>query len=208
MSAHAEQAEGVDDDSPRRTSHARERILATADRLFYDEGIHAVGIQRIISESRVTRVTLYRHFASKDELVAAYLERRAQFDQEQVGTIIATYPDDPRRALSEIASVLTRDDFAALKRGCPFINASAEFAGTHSARAQGTQIRRWHTDRLEELLTAVGHRSPRAAAAQLMMVRTGAVVSGALDHSPHLNEDFITCWNTLIDDGITAERRG
>ena len=145
---------------PRRPSRARERILATADRLFYDEGIHAVGIQRVIAESAVTRVTLYRHFPSKDDLISAYLERRAQYDRDQVSGIIAAHPDDPRRALTELATALTRDDFAAMRRGCPFINASAEFTGSHPARLHAHDIRRWVTDRIEELLVRLGHRDP------------------------------------------------
>ena len=134
--------------APRRTSQARERILLTADRLFYDEGIHAVGIQRIVAESAVTRVTLYRHFPSKDDLISAYLDRRAAHDHHQVDGIIDAHADDPRRALTELATALTRDDFAALQRGCPFINASAEFTGSHSSRVHAREIRRWVTERL------------------------------------------------------------
>ena len=189
-----------------RRSEARERILATADRLFYDEGIHAVGIQRIITESAVTRVTLYRHFPSKDDLISAYLEGRAQYDRDQIGGIIATYADDPRAALTELATALTRDDFAAIRRGCPFINASAEFTGSHPARVHAREIRSWATDRIEELLRRLEHRDPRATAAQLMMVRTGAVVSGALDGNDHLNADFLACWDQLIDDGLPQPR--
>src|SRR3954454_11527108 len=133
----------------RRISEARQRILATADRLFYDEGIHAVGIQRIVAEAGVTRVTLYRHFPSKDDLVSAYLARRAAYDHDQVDGVVAAHPDDPRRALSELATALTRDDFAAMRRGCPFINASAEFTGSHPARLHAAEIRRWVVERLE-----------------------------------------------------------
>ncbi|GAA1946097.1 hypothetical protein GCM10009798_01330 [Nocardioides panacihumi] len=188
-----------------QTSKARERILLTADRLFYDEGIHAVGIQRIIAESGVTRVTLYRHFPSKDDLIAAYLGRRASYDHTQVDAIIDAYPDDPRRALTELATVLTRDDFAAMRRGCPFINASAEFTGAHASRVAAKEIRRWVTGRLEELLRRLDHRDPRGGAEKLMMARTGAVVSGALDDNRHLNEDFLECWEQLIDAGLPAD---
>ncbi len=191
-----------------RPSKARERILATADRLFYDEGIHAVGIQRVIAEASVTRVTLYRHFPSKDDLISAYLERRAQHDRTQITGIIESHRGEPRRALTELATALTRDDFGAVKRGCPFINASAEFVGNHPALRQAHEIRRWVTDRLEELLAVVGHRDPHGTAAQLMMVRTGAVVSGALDSDDRLNEHFLTCWEKLIDDGIPVARAG
>src|SRR6476646_5875 len=109
-------------DAPgRRPSAARQRILDTADRLFYNEGIHAVGVNRIVAEAAVTRVTLYRHFPSKNDLIASYLEGRARFDHVQVDGLIAEYPDDPRRALTELATALTHDDFAAVQRGCPFI---------------------------------------------------------------------------------------
>ena len=185
-----------------RTSEARERILLTADRLFYDEGIHAVGIQRIVTEASVTRVTLYRHFPSKDDLVAAYLDRRAAYDHAQVDGIIAAHSEDPRQALTELATALTRDDFGAVRRGCPFINASAEFIGSHPARGRAAEIRSWVTGRLEELLRRVDHRDPRAAAEQLMMVRTGAVVSGSLDANPLLTQDFLHAWDRLIDDGL------
>jgi AcrR family transcriptional regulator len=191
-----------------RTSQARERILLTADRLFYDEGIHAVGIQRIVAEAAVTRVTLYRHFPSKDDLIAAYLDRRAQFDRAQVGGIVEARSEDPRRALTELATALTRDDFGAVQRGCPFINASAEFTGSHPARVHAFEIRRWVTGQLEQLLRRLDHRDPRGTAEQLMMVRTGAVVSGALDTNDHLSEDFLACWEKLIDDGLPRKRRG
>jgi len=188
-----------------RPSAARERILDTADRLFYNEGIHAVGIQRIVAEAAVTRVTLYRHFPSKDDLISAYLERRSRYDHDQVDGIIAAHPEDPRGALEELGTALTRDDFRGMKRGCPFINASAEFTGSHPALVHAHDIREWVTGRIEELLQQLGHRNPRSTAEQLMMVRTGAVVSGALDSNPQLTDDFLTCWTDLIEAGLPGD---
>jgi AcrR family transcriptional regulator len=190
-----------------KPSAARQRILETADRLFYEEGIHAVGIQRIVAEAGVTNVTLYRHFPSKDDLVAAYLERRSDFDHDQVDGIITKHEGDPRAALDELAEALTRDDFGQVSRGCPFINASAEFTGGHPARVAAREIRAWVTHRLEELLEQLDHRTPRATAEQLMMVRTGAVVSGALDANPELTADYLDCWAALIDAGLPAAGR-
>jgi AcrR family transcriptional regulator len=198
-------AEAVAEGRGGRPSAARERILATADRLFYEEGIHAVGIQRVVAEAAVTRVTLYRHFPSKDDLISAYLERRGRADHEQVDGIIAAHPADPRGALDDLATALTRDDFGAVKRGCAFINASAEFTGSHPARLQARQIRTWITRRVEQLLRELGHRTPRSTAEQLMMVRTGAVVSGSLDGNPRLTEDYLSCWAALIDAGLPHE---
>jgi AcrR family transcriptional regulator len=188
----------------RRPSAVRDRILDAVDLLFYNEGIHAVGIQRVVAQAKVTRVTLYRYFPSKDDLIAAYLERRAQNDRDQISGLVNARPQDPRLVLSELATALTIDDFAAVRRGCPFINSSAEFAVGHPVRAKALEIRSWVTEQVEQLLTQVGHRDPRATAQQLMMLRTGAVVSGALDHNEDLNADFLACWDKLIDDGLPS----
>ncbi len=94
-----------------------------------------------------------------------------------------------------------------MRRGCPFINASAEFTGSHPARLHAYDIRHWVTEQVEALLRRLDHRDPRGTAEQLMMVRTGAVVSGALDRNQRLNEDFLACWDKLIDDGLPARRR-
>jgi AcrR family transcriptional regulator len=188
----------------RRPSEARDRILRTADRLFYNEGVHAVGIKRVVEEASVTQVTLYRHFPAKDELISAYLERRADYDRDQVLGLVGAYPDNPRKALSELATVLTDDDFAAMTRGCPFINAAAEFTGAHPARVQAAEHRAWVTSQIETLLVRLEHRNPVAAAHQLMMLRTGAVVSAALDNNSDLSSHFLACWDQLIDDGLPA----
>jgi AcrR family transcriptional regulator len=176
--------------------------LRTADRLFYNEGVHGVGVKRVVDEASVTQVTLYRHFPSKDELISAYLERRADYDRDQVLGLVDAYADDPRRALSEMATALTDDDFAVMKRGCPFINAAAEFTGEHPARVQAAEIRAWVTSQIEILLVRLEHRNPVAAAQQLMMLRTGAVVSAALDNNRDLNSHFLAGWNRLIDEGL------
>ncbi|PRY15180.1 TetR/AcrR family transcriptional regulator [Kineococcus rhizosphaerae] len=191
-----------------RPSAARERILDTADRLFYAEGVHPVGIQRIIAEAQVTRVTLYRHFPAKDDLVTAYLQRRAQADHDQVGAVLARHRDDPRAALRALAVELTADDFGAVRRGCPFVNASAEFPQGHPVRRHAEEIRTWVTGELRRLLEDAGHDSPARTAVQLMMLRTGAVVAAALEGGRALGEDFVAAWDGLVDAGIPGGRTG
>src|ERR1700759_3088851 len=78
---------------------ARDRILATADRLFYQNGIQAVGVQLLLQESDVSRVTFSRPFPSKDDLVLAYLARRGQAARAAVQGIVDAHPDDPVAAL-------------------------------------------------------------------------------------------------------------
>src|SRR6187402_72490 len=91
---------------PRRPSAARASILAAADRLFYAEGIRAVGVDRVVSEAQVTRVTFYRHFPSKDDLIAAYLQQRLHRDQEQLAQLRREHPDDPLAVLSGLVEAL------------------------------------------------------------------------------------------------------
>lgn len=187
--------------APATPSAARERILATADRLFYNEGIHAVGIHRVVDEAAVTRVTLYRHFPSKDALISAYLAGRAQSDRDHIQGLIEAHPENPRLVLTLLATSLTADHFGAVHRGCPFINAAAEFGAPHVTREQAAAIREWVTRQFEDLLRQIGHRTPAATAQQLMMLRTGAVMSAALDDFAEMDESFVIAWNQLIDAG-------
>lgn len=99
----------------------RARILAAADTLFYGKGIHSVGVEALAAKAGVTKRTLYHHFASKDDLIAAYIEGRiARF------TVHTDRPprDQILRAFSQLGKTLRDDSF----RGCAFINAAAELA--------------------------------------------------------------------------------
>jgi AcrR family transcriptional regulator len=186
--------------TPPRPSAARERILATVDRLFYDEGIRAVGVHRVVEESRVTRVTLYRHFPTKDDLVAAYLRRRADRDRQQVAEVLEAHPGDCRAALRALARVLVDSGFPDMHRGCPFINAAAEYSDPGSpVRRVVTEHRNWMREVMEDLCRAWGDPHPPATARLLMMLRTGAVVAAALDEQPDPGAGFLDAVDQILD---------
>jgi AcrR family transcriptional regulator len=182
-----------------RRSAARDRILAAADRLFYSEGIHSVGVHRLVEESAVTRVTFYRHFPSKDDLIAGYLEDRARRARRRMTQVIDESNGDARGALRELGRVFTSETFAAEYRGCPFINASAEFAAPgHPARVLATAQRAWIAETIERLLRDMGHRAPAQAARQLLMLQTGAIFGVAIDEAAGLDTIFLEAWDRLI----------
>jgi AcrR family transcriptional regulator len=113
--------------SPARAggSSARERLLAAADELFYAEGVHTVGIDRVIEHAGVAKASLYNAFGSKDELVRAYLERRSQARQQRITDELARHRS-PRAKVLGVFDVLGRIGSAPGYRGCAFYNASAE----------------------------------------------------------------------------------
>jgi AcrR family transcriptional regulator len=157
---------------------AKLRILATADRLFYDEGIRSVGIDRLISESTVTKATFYKHYGSKDRLIVEYVRGRAQTVQSEITEMIDE-AGDPEKALRAIIAAIVaqmqRPDF----RGCPFINAAAEFGDpTHPVRTVVTDHRDWHSDALADQLGKLGHPLPGDGADDLMLARDGAMTGG------------------------------
>ncbi|MEM5277819.1 helix-turn-helix domain-containing protein [Cupriavidus taiwanensis] len=155
------------------TPSARDRILDTAARLFYQEGYRATGIDRIIAESGVAKMSLYRHFASKNALIAAFLARRHDewmaWFRQQVETRLAERP-----RLDVIADALA-DWFERDFRGCAFINVVAE-AGDAEAHQQAAA----HKARLEafvaDIAARLGLRDPQAVAAEAMLCIEGMIV--------------------------------
>jgi AcrR family transcriptional regulator len=169
-----------------RRSEARERLLSTASRLFYREGIRAVGIERILTEAPATRATFYRHFPSKEDLVLAYLRGVDARTFAAVQAVVETSqsPADAVRGIgSAVADDLTRPDF----RGCAFLKAAAEYPDPQDPVRQVVLAHRdWYRNTLTELFTDVFGDSPRRgrpenAAQHFVMMRDGVMTGAHLD---------------------------
>src|SRR4051812_33988547 len=161
----------------RETSEARQRILEAADRLFYQDGLRAVGIDRIIAEAGVAKMSLYKHFPSKDDLILAVLQYR---EEGVLGFFRSAIDRHGKKEKSPL-----RAFFAALKewfespgfRGCPFQNAAAELADPSHP---GSAFVRGHKQRFGEFLRGlveetVGKAAAKVAPAVAILVE-GAVV--------------------------------
>ncbi|MFE6864368.1 TetR/AcrR family transcriptional regulator [Nocardia sp. NPDC057668] len=158
-------------------SAARERLLDTATRLFYAEGIHTVGIDRIIAEAGIAKATFYRHFKTKDDLVVAYLTR--EYDRQR--TALAQLPGAGVANIEAVFEQLGAISCGPGFRGCPFLNAAVEFADpAHPVRAVVDDYRDWFRELMAEQLRAAGHENPDRAARALLLARDGVAVSGGL----------------------------
>ena len=144
---------------------ARERLLEAADRLFYDEGVHAVGIDRVLEQSGVAKGSLYYNFGGKDDLVRAYLQNRhakwaARIDAELAAA--ATPADKILAVFDALADLFAQPDF----RGCAFINAAAEAPAGSAEELAAKNFRTWLHELFAALVTAGGYRdaagSPRS----------------------------------------------
>ena len=165
-----------------RKPSARARLLAAADELFYAEGVHTVGIDRIIERAGVAKASLYSTFGSKEELVRAYLERRHQLRRERLLAGLERY-DNPRDRLLGVFDVLADLTANPGFRGCAFYNASAESVVPGGAVEQVSAANRaWTRGLFTELAGDAGVADPAALAAQFMILYDGASVGARMDH--------------------------
>lgn len=163
-----------------RPTAARQRLVETASQIFYAEGIHAVGVDRLVSATGVTRTTFYRHFPTKEHLVVAHVEYQDQLIRTAVAKGTADLPAEERimAFFDGLAAQICGDGF----RGCPFINAAAEYPDpAHPVRVAVTAHRTWLENTFVELLGAAGHPDPGFAARNLVLLRDGAMIGGYLD---------------------------
>jgi AcrR family transcriptional regulator len=167
--------------SERRESAARRRVLDTATALFYAEGVHAVGIDRIIAEAGVAKATFYHHFPAKDDLVRAYLEEQHRLQQQAAEDLRAASPS-PRDTLLRIFEYMGTVGAGPAYRGCPFVNVAAEYPDPdHPARRVIAAYRQWVRDLFTGLLADAGDPDPEHTAGMLMLLRDGIVVGSDLD---------------------------
>jgi AcrR family transcriptional regulator len=163
------------------SASVRDRILDTAADLFYQEGVRAVGVDLVVERSGVAETSLYRHFTTKDELVAAVLERDDADYWIAWDKTATRHRNAPKDALKAHLQWIARDIAAPKYRGCPFINVATEFpAPDHPARAVALRHKAELRRRLGTLAKQIGVARPDNLASQIALLIDGAYVCGQL----------------------------
>jgi AcrR family transcriptional regulator len=168
-----------------KSSDARQRIVETAERLFYSEGVRAVGVDRIVAEAEVAKMSLYKHFPSKDDLILAVLMYR----EEKFDSMFMKWMDRHSAAGMNRLEAF----FAALKtwfdspgfRGCMFINARVELA---DAKHEASKFAACHKDRFHQMLSQIitqyaGEKGAKSMSPAVALLVEGAIVTAVMQQS-------------------------
>jgi AcrR family transcriptional regulator len=187
-----------------RRPTARDRLLAAANELFYAEGVHTVGIDRVIDRAGVAKATLYTTFGSKDELVRAYLNGRHRAIQAQLTRELATRYSTARERLVGVLEVRGEAIHWPGFRGCAFATASAESGPGSGARRATGEYRTWMRGLFRDLATEAGATDPDWLARQLHVLYDGLAASAWLDQDPSIVDVTVSAARTLVDAAIPA----
>lgn len=172
---------------PTPPSAVRERILATASKLFYKRGVHAVGVDLVVAESGIAKTSLYRHFGSKDALVAAFLREEDSDFWRQWDLIDAGHAGDPEAKLAAYLDWMEVRLRRPGYRGCPQLNVAAEIPDSrHPARRVAEEHKQKMRERFAMLAGELGLPEPEKVGAQLALAFDGAFISAPLDRGDHL----------------------
>ena len=162
---------------------ARERLLAAAGELFYQEGVQSVGIDKVIERAGVAKASLYGNFKGKDDLVRAYLYAHYEARRAAIEAELARHRAPRDRLLSifdTLAEAIAKPNY----RGCAFLRASAEMPADASGREVVRAARRWTQELLSGLAKEAGAARPKSLARQLLLIYDGAAASAQLDPDP------------------------
>jgi len=183
----------------------RERLLSTARRLFYGEGIHTVPVDRLVTEAGVTRATFYRHFPTKEHLVEAYL--RATDGDLRAAVQQAIDSADPEESLSALLNLIGHTVNAPDFRGCHFINAAAEYPDARDpVRVAIDDHRQWFLTVVTQLASNLGHPDPTYAGQVLVLLHDGALSGAQLDDPEAVRSTVIRAARELVLRASAVER--
>jgi AcrR family transcriptional regulator len=177
---------------------ARDRLLSAADELFYAEGVHTVGIDRIIERAGVAKASLYSAFGSKDELVRAYLQGRDKARRARMLTALERFTT-PRDRLLGVFDLMVGATATPGFRGCAFYNASAEAPDGSAVEQVCDHARAWTRGLYAELARDAGAKDPEALAAQLVILYDGTLVGARMDRGPGAAATARTMAAALLD---------
>ena len=176
-SAQAPEAKGV---VPEKSGlRVRDRIMQTARDLFYARGIHAVGVDAIVSEAGTNKMSFYRSFASKDELVAEYLRTEEREGWHHWDETLAEHAGNPRAQVEALFDVLVRNTCTTAMRGCPLANAAVEITEPdHPGRPVIEQCKAEMRRRFRQLAHEMGAREADSLGDALLLLWEGTSLSG------------------------------
>jgi AcrR family transcriptional regulator len=178
----------------------RDRILNTARELFYREGARAVGVDTVVAQSGVAKTSLYRWFPSKDALIVAVLEEEAKDRWAGWDYTAKHSPPDAREQLRAQLIGITRYVSSSKYRGCPFMNAIAEFADKqHPVHAQARGIVEELRRRVRALVDQIGVRDPARLTDQIVLLIDGAFSSALMLGKDGPQHQLLAAADALID---------
>jgi AcrR family transcriptional regulator len=184
---------------PRGEASARERILATADELFYREGIHATGVDTVVEHSGVSKTSLYRVFRSKDELIAAFAEERDRSFWAWWDRVEDRHAEDPRAVLEALLRAIAKLIGRSGYRGCPFLNLVTQLTDpSHPGRVVARLHRREMRRRLAAVAAGIGVPDPEHVASQLALLINGAMVTGLVEGPAGLGDELVDAAMKLL----------
>lgn len=160
---------------------ARDRIFAVAKDMFYQRGIRAVGVETIVAAAGATKMSLYRSFPSKDDLIVAYLKERDATYWRWWNEVMDAHAGNPRAQILALVDQVAKRSMRQGYRGCPFTNAAVEFPEPdHPGREVAAENKRELRTRLRNLAAAAGARDAKALGDQLFLMIEGIYASGQL----------------------------
>lgn len=163
------------------TAEVRDKILETASDLFYKHSVRAVGVDLVVEKAGVAKTSLYRHFGTKDDLVASFLEKSDRNFWAGWDAAVQPHEDDPRAELDALMTWIGEKAGNPSYRGCPQINIAAEFPEhDHPARKVSRRNKREMRQRLKRIAEGLGVADPDRLAGQLSLLINGAFVSTLL----------------------------
>ena len=177
----------------------RDRILDTANDLFYQEGVRAVGVDLVVERSGVAKTSLYRHFATKDDLVAAVLERDDAAFWARWDAVAEQHAGDPAAELQAQLRWIAQYVAGPKYRGCPFLNVATEFPSPeHPARVVALRNKSDLRRRLALLAKRMKLRKHESLADQLLLLVDGAYVDGQLFGKTGPARSFLAAAGALV----------
>jgi AcrR family transcriptional regulator len=188
-----------------KPASARERLLDAASHLFYEEGVHTVGVDRIVERAGVAKATLYTLFGNKEGLVRAYLMARDEGIRGRMTRRLARYTTSRERLLGvfDVQGLMFSEPGF---RGCAFARANAEAPEGTSVEEVSETHRTWLRSLLFDLAEEAGARNPEELARQLMLLYDGAAISAWMDHNPSAAEAARSVASALVDAALPAAR--